>query len=85
MTTIWWPDSCQHNPKTWNQAENEPIPFYKFRLCLVYRDLRKLLRLYPDKIETWNRDEIPFTLRIIPWSLSVAKAPKTAFQNIAHL
>ena len=33
------------------------------------------LRSYPDEIETRNREEIPYSSRIVPRGLSVAEGP----------
>ena len=35
----------------------------------------KHLRSFPDAIETWNREEIPFPSRIVPRGLSVPEGP----------
>ena len=44
------------------------------------------LKLYSDNIETWNWEQIPFSLRIVPRGLSVAEGPKTVLHNRpAHL
>ena len=33
------------------------------------------LRSYHDEIETWNREEIPYSLRIVPRGILVAEGP----------
>ena len=41
---------------------------------LVLRRFQQL-RSYHDEIETWNREEIPYSSRIVPRGLSVAERP----------
>ena len=36
-------------------------------------------------LETWKREEIPYSSRIVPWGLSVAGGPQTALHNATHL
>ena len=43
------------------------------------------LRSYRDEIETCNREEIPYSSRIVPRGLSVAEEPKTVLKNTVHL
>ena len=35
--------------------------------------------------ETWKREEIPYSSRIVPRGLSVAGGPQTALHNATHL
>ena len=43
----------------------------------------KQLRLYRDKIETQNQEELPFSSGIFPRGLSVAEGSLTALHNAA--
>ena len=43
------------------------------------------LRSYRDEIETRNREEIPYSSRIVPMGISVADGPKTALHKAEHL
>ena len=43
------------------------------------------LRSYRDEIETQNREEIPYSSRIVLRGLSVAEGPQTVPNNAAHL
>ena len=43
------------------------------------------LRSYRDEIETRNREEIPYSSRIVPRGLSVADGPEAILHNAAHL
>ena len=53
----------------------------------ISRVLRRFqqLRSYRDEIETRNREEIPYSSRIVPRGFSVAEGPKTVPHNTAHL
>ena len=42
-------------------------------------------RSYRAEIEIRNREEIPFSIRIVPRDLLVAEEQKTALHNAAHL
>ena len=43
-----------------------------------------LWRSYRDEIESWNREEIPFFLQIVPRCLLFAEGPQRALPNAAH-
>ena len=53
----------------------------------MHGDLRRFqqLRSYGEEIKIQNREEIPFSSRIVPKGLLVVEGPYTALHNIAHL
>ena len=67
---------CHPNFFSHYQPYNSHIPTYRV-VFAKYRNEGKIgfqqLRSYRDEIETWNREEVPFSLLIDSRGLSVAE------------